>query len=105
LADPPVIRVKRVADERLSVTRIAEPMLHPNENLVDVNYHLFVRDLNTDSVKELRETHVMRYFFKPEIKLLADQSGLKIGFSGEWLTNNPIGQGAWNACFCLLLEG
>lgn len=34
LTDRPVIRVKRLEDEVISVVRIAEPEMHPNDNLV-----------------------------------------------------------------------
>jgi SAM-dependent methyltransferase len=73
LTERPVVRIKRMADDQIDVTRLAEPVLHPNENLVDVNYHIFVRDRTTDAVKELKETHVMRYFFKPEIERIATE--------------------------------
>lgn len=98
----PEVRIKRMADDQFAVMRLAEPVLHPNENLVDVNYHIFVRNLKTDGVEEFREIHVMRYFFKPEISLMADQTGLKVLHAEEWLTGNPVGPETWGACFCLL---
>lgn len=101
LTERPSVRVKRMADEKIEVTRIAEPVLHPNENLVDVNYHVFVRDLLLGDVKELRETHVMRYFFRPEIELIAAESGCELLHAEEWLTGNSIGFGTWGVCFVL----
>lgn len=103
LTERPAVRIKKMADEKIEVTRLAEPVLHPNENLVDVNYHVFVRDHATGAVKELQETHVMRYFFKPEIELIASHNGLKILNSEEWLTGKPIGPDTWSAC--LVLKG
>ncbi|MDP3028837.1 MAG: SAM-dependent methyltransferase, partial [Deltaproteobacteria bacterium] len=75
LTERPAIRIKRMADDEIEVTRLAEAVLHPNENRVDVHYHVFVRNRDTQAVAELKETHAMRYFFKPEIELLAAQAG------------------------------
>jgi len=101
LTQRPVVRIKRMADEKIEVTRLAEPMLHPNENLVDVNYHVFVRERATGAVKELKETHVMRYFFRPEIEIIASQSGFSVLHNEEWLTGAPSGQNTWGVCFIL----
>lgn len=101
LVESPTVRIKRMTDEYLEVTRIAEPVLHPNEDRVDVNYHVFARDLQSGTVKELRVIHKMRYFFKPEIELFAAQSGFCILHAEEWLTGNAVGLNSWGACFCL----
>ena len=66
LTERPTVRIKRMADDRTEITRLTEPVLHANENRVDVHYHVFVRDKTTEAVKELVETHGMRYYFKPE---------------------------------------
>ena len=70
LSDPPAVRVKKLENERIFLTRIAEPIMHPDKNLVDVRYHLFIRDKNSQQVEETRETHTMRYLFKPEIEMI-----------------------------------
>ena len=101
LTDRPVVRIKRMANNEIEVTRLAEPLLHPNENLVAVNYHMFVRDLQSGQVKELKETHDMRYFFKPEIELISDRTGFRLIHSEEWLTGNPADELTWGVCFCI----
>lgn len=101
LTQRPEVRIKRISDEKIEVTRLAEPVLHPNENRVDVNYHVFIRDRETDAVKEFKETHVMRYFFKPEIDIIANQSGVEILHAEEWMTGTPIERNTWGACFIL----
>lgn len=40
LTQLPSVRIKRVSDEHLAITRIAEPDFYPNENRVDVNYNV-----------------------------------------------------------------
>jgi SAM-dependent methyltransferase len=101
LTERPEVRIKRMADEKIEVTRLAEPVLHPNENRVDVHYHVLVRDLASQAVTELKETHAMRYFFKPEIDIIADQTGFEILHAEEWMTGNPSGQNTWGVCFIL----
>jgi SAM-dependent methyltransferase len=101
LTDRPAVRIKRIAAEHIEVTRLAEPVLHLKENLVDVNYHVFVRDLQSRMVKELRETHVMRYFFHPEVELFAAQNGFRLLSAEEWLSGKAPGEDTWGVCFCL----
>jgi SAM-dependent methyltransferase len=101
LTERPDVRIKRMADENIEVTRLAEPVLHPNENLVDVNYQVFVRDLATQAVSELKETHTMRYFFKPEIEYIVNQIGFNLQHVEEWLSGKEIGCDTWGVCFVL----
>jgi SAM-dependent methyltransferase len=99
LTDRPAVRVKRMADDQIEVTRLAEPAMRPNDNVVEVNYHVFIRNGVTGQVGETRETHVMRYLFQPEIVMLAEQAGFRFEHDEEWLTGKPIGFGTWGACF------
>ena len=99
LTEKPTVRVKRLEDDQILVTRIAEPIMYPNENWVDVNYHVFIRDKTTDEVNELRETHRMRYLFKPEIELILNQLQMELITHHEWLTNKPSGFDSWGVYF------
>jgi SAM-dependent methyltransferase len=99
LTDRPQTRIKRLEDAAISVTRLAEPVLHPNDNLVDVNYQVFIRDKQTSVVEELRETHTMRYLFAPEVKLLLDSSGLRLTRLCEFMSEREPGFSSWNAVF------
>ena len=101
LTQHPSVRIKRVADEHLKITRIAEPILQHNENLVDVNYHVFISNLGTNETHELNETHRMRYFFKPEIKRIAYQVGMQYRHAEEWISGKAIGCDTWGGCFVL----
>jgi len=103
LTERPAVRIKRMGDDQTEITRLAEPVLHPNENLVDVHYHVFVRNNTTQAIDELKETHVMRYFFKPEIERIATHAGFQCDHAEEWMTAKPIGDDTWGACFVLKL--
>jgi SAM-dependent methyltransferase len=95
LTDQPVVRIKRLEDDEISVTRIAEPVMHFNENVVDVNYDVLITDKATGTMERLQETHRMRYLFIPEIERLYDMAGMKSINFGEWLGTKPAGKDTW----------
>jgi SAM-dependent methyltransferase len=99
LTDRPAVRIKRMADDQTEVLRIAEPVLHVNENLVDVHYEILVRDRQTDRVATLQETHRMRYLFKPEVERLFSGCGLQWVDCFEWMSGRPPGHDTWGVCF------
>jgi SAM-dependent methyltransferase len=101
LSDPPTVRIKRLEDRSIQVTRIAEPLMYPNENLVDVNYHVFIKDLNSNAIEELREIHTMRYLFKPELEILLKELNLQIVEYREWLTDRQPGLTTWGVYFLI----
>jgi len=101
----PETRIKEVENNKTRIIRIAEPEMFPNENKVHVNYHLLVVDKVTNKIKEIRETHPMRYLFKPEIDELLFASGLEVIECAEWMTDNPPGFNSWGVVFVVNNEG
>lgn len=99
LADRPTVRTKQMENERASVTRLAEPTIDVNQNIVDVNYTLQITDKRTGSKTSLRELHRMRYFFLPELQLLAASSGFHLIHSEEWLTSAAPSDKSWGVTF------
>ena len=99
LTNLPTVRVKRIESETIQVTRIADPVMYPNENLVDVNYHVFIRDKQNETVEELKETHTMRYLFKPEIDYLLKHAKLSLHDYAEWITNYQASSDTWGVYF------
>jgi SAM-dependent methyltransferase len=99
LSDRPAVRVKHLEDEEISVTRIAEPQIYPNQNLVDVTYKVFIKDKSSSLVDEIQETHCMRYLFQPEVSLLLNNSGLRILQAQEWMSGRTLGLDTWGAMF------
>jgi SAM-dependent methyltransferase len=100
LTDRPTIREKQFHDEEFSFKRIAEPVMHPDENVVDVNYTIHVKDRQGNS-EEIHETHRMRYLFRPEIEYFSKSTGFEIMDFREFLTGKDPGFGTWNACIVL----
>lgn len=100
-AQRPSVRVKRMVDEAVEITRIAEPVLHPNDNRVDVNYTIFARDCASGHVTTLKETHPMRHFSLPELDLLAAAAGFERLCAEEFLTGREPGEDTWGVCVVL----
>ena len=102
LTDKPVVRVKRMSNDSISVIRIAEPEWHANESLVDVHYTVFIRDRASNVIEELEEVHRMRYLFTSEIEMLAEAAGFTVSNYCEWMTGKSPGADTWGVCFILL---
>lgn len=94
LIQKPEVRVKRLEDEEIKVTRIAEPVMHFNENVVDVNYTMFIEIKATGRIEQIKEMHRMRYLFLPE--LTNYQFGkFKEHAVVSWMTNDILDSKAW----------
>ena len=102
LSEQPSVRIKRLEDNKVKITRIAEPVMHINQNIVDVNYELFIEDIQSEKVNKLAEKHSMRYLFLPEILSFTERNGFKLILSEEWMTKNKLSDKSWSACFCSL---
>ncbi len=96
LTDLPVTRVKRFENESIKVTRLAEPVLHPQENIVDVNYDVFMQDNHTKEVIEKKELHKMRYLFDAELEMVCEKVGFKIEKKLEWMSDKNPDFKSWN---------
>lgn len=99
LSQSPTVRVKRLENEEILITRIAEPEIYPNDNLVDVNYQVFIKDKKSGSVDELQETHRMRYLFQQELNLFMNSFELKIVDCCEWMTGCQPNVNTWGVYF------
>ena len=99
LTQRPTVRVKRMMNDSLSVVRIAEPELMINQNVARVDYQIFAKRSDDESYQSMRETHLMRYFFLPEIESLVHRFGMSVESKEEWLTRNALSDQTWGACF------
>jgi SAM-dependent methyltransferase len=92
----PSERMKVFESEERKLWRFAKPTHFENENLVDVNYTLVGLDKGSARIAETKETHRMRYFFKPELAYFLKAAGFKLNTLAEWMTGGPPGMNAWN---------
>ncbi len=97
----PEVRVKRWIDKNVEITRIAEPTIFTNENRIDVQYTVFVRDLATGAYQTFSETHPMRHFSLPELDLLAGMSGFERLTAEAFLTGEEPSEQTWGACLVM----
>ena len=97
----PTLRVKRVHNQQLAITRIAEPECFREQNIVQVNYQTFVEDLKSNHISEIKETHEMRAFDTEEIKEFASQTGFTLLHSEEWMTGHTPSKETWGVCTVL----
>lgn len=95
----PTVTEKNLADDATEVHRRAEPVVHANENIVDVNYTVTVVDRVTRAEEVLNETHRMRYLFTPEVELMLEDAGMKLIDAKGWMTEASPGFDTWGACF------
>ena len=97
LTQRPEVRVRRLSDDDCLVTRIAEPVLLSSENIVEVNYTLFIEQKATGVITSLRETHSMRYFFLPELGQLA-RDWFEVREVRAWLSDALPDTDTWSGC-------
>lgn len=102
LTEAPEVRVKRFSNDAISVTRIAEPVMHPNDNVVDVNYTVFVEQRSSGKTEQIRETHSMRYLFLPELARYAAGRFSQLSATA-WMTSESLRKSDWSACISLVL--
>jgi SAM-dependent methyltransferase len=95
LSDLPVVRVKRLEDDDTQITRITEPAIRYNENIVDVNFEVLIENKKTHSSERIHETHNMRYLFLPEIMYLAKGAGLSFVAAYNWLDFSLLSEKSW----------
>jgi SAM-dependent methyltransferase len=100
-AQKPNVRVKRMADDQVEITRIAEPVINANENRVEVYYTIFARELATGAVHTLQEVHPMRHFSLPEIDMLVEVHGFEQIGAEEFSTGEPPSEDTWGVCVIL----
>jgi len=105
LSQRPTVRVKRMQNDRISVTRTAEPVLHANSNIVDVHYEIFSTDRATGRIDRIEEDHSMRFFFMPELAAFGLAAGFTIARAEEWMTRREPSIDTWGVCLAMRKEG
>lgn len=97
----PTLRVKKVENSELKITRIAEPECWEDKNRVDVNYLTFVEDLSSGQISKIEETHEMRAFDIDEITQFSGSSGFEVLQSEAWMTKETPSPKTWGVCTML----
>jgi SAM-dependent methyltransferase len=100
-AQKPEIRIKRMMDEQVEITRIAEPVIYSNENCVDVKYTIFESNKTSGQIQVMQEQHPMRHLSLPEIDSLSASAGFKRLAAEEFLTGKLPSEATWGVCVVL----
>ena len=99
LSDKPVVRVKKVEDDRYRLVRIARPQMHDETNVVDVCYEVLVTSKETNETKIINEVHNMRYFFRPEIEYFLKDAGFELIDNVDCNTLQKTDYESWTSYF------
>lgn len=99
LSDKPCVRVKELEDEENKLIRIAKPVMHNKENVVDVYYDILIINKNTGITKIIQEEHNMRYFFRPELEILLNNAGFQLIANLDCKTLGETNYDSWTSYF------
>jgi len=99
LSEKPSVRVKRFENDKIKVIRIAEPVLHTDDSIVDVNYDITINDIDNDRSYKIVEKHTMRYLFKQEVVKYFAESGMELIEYGQWLLPPGVNIQGWSAYY------
>jgi hypothetical protein len=58
-----------------------------------------IREKGKVKVEEIRETHQMRYLFKPEVESFLAQCKFDLVAEEEWMSGTPPGFNTWGVVF------
>ncbi len=101
LAERPEVRTKHMESDAIAVERLATPVMHEQDAVVDVNYRIDITDKKTGTKEQLHETHRMRYLFPADIEHFAHAAGFNVTHACEWMTSNTPNDKTWSVCSIL----
>lgn len=97
----PETRIKRFENEEIKVTRISEPSIEFDKNIVEVNFESIIEDKISKNINVIKECHPMRHFSIPEMELIATMTSFDIIKVEEFLTGELPSEKTWGVCFVL----
>ena len=66
------------------------------KNIVDVHFDVQITEKESDQQTRINELHSMRYFFIPELRLMAGQAGFHCIDFFKWMTEEQPKHDSWN---------
>jgi len=94
-------KVKEAENSRYTITRHSNSAPLGIENLVGVDFELFIQDKFTGEKYSARENHTIRHFSNREIKRFAESAGLVLAQEEEFYSGFALGPTTWNAAYIL----
>ncbi len=74
----PEDRIKEVEKDELTIKRFAHPTLRASDNICEVDYRLVVSRRGSKEFSEIKEKHVVRFYFPQEIERFLQSAGFKV---------------------------
>ncbi len=99
LSDRPSVRVKEIEDGKNKLLRVARPIMYEKDNVIDVNYEVFVIDKASAKAMTINEVHHMRYFFAPELKFYLQETGFEMVDNLDCQTLGETSYDSWTSYF------
>ncbi len=98
VAQKPEPRVKHLEDDAIRVSRAANPVMRPGENVVEVNYAVSIEVKESGQLQEVRESHAMRYLFVPEIEQYLAPPRWADLRTFPWMEPGLLSEKHWSGC-------
>jgi len=86
---------KTILDMGCGTGKHAEPVLLPQQNIVNVNYDIFLES-GVDKIERKQEVHPMRYLFDSELEIICDLEGFSVECKYEWMSDRSPDLSSWN---------
>ena len=99
LSDKPCVRVKEIEDYDRKLIRIALPVMHEKKNVVQVDYEVYVINKKTSETQVINETHNMRYYFRPELEFMLQESAFELIDNFDCFTLGETDFDSWTSYF------
>lgn len=97
----PETRIKRLENEAVEIIRIAESKMITEGNLVQVDFEVLIKDKPSGRTQTTQETHLMRHFSIPEIKMIAAYTGFEVVVTEAFVTKEKPSTDTWGVFFVL----
>lgn len=95
LSDPPTVRVRRMEDAAIRVTRVTEPVHERENEVIDVRFEVFIEDKADGVIRRVNESHRMRYLFVPKLREMLESEGFAVLQSPAWMSKSPVTSSDW----------
>ena len=93
----PEQRMKEMENDKIKIVRVAIPNLRAFEHICEVNYKMLILNKGDNTVDEINEKHVVRFYFPQEITHYLEQAGFEVLKICPFMDlNGGVDENVWN---------
>ncbi|MDI6886636.1 MAG: class I SAM-dependent methyltransferase [archaeon] len=93
----PEQRMKVVENNEIKIIRFALPNLRAFDHICEVNYKLLILNKLQNTVDEITENHIVRFYFPQEIRYYLENTGFEVLKICPFLDlNGKVDENVWN---------